>query len=105
MDNGGWMQKRNLRVYNTSIRSLTRVHPAAIPGDLTQGARGFYRGMSPALFGSITSWALYFFCYNKSKEMITARTGYSEGGGTNNAAPSGVFLHLASAAAAGVTVQ
>ncbi|ODM20466.1 hypothetical protein SI65_03519 [Aspergillus cristatus] len=36
------------------------------------GVAAFYRGLSPNIIGNSTSWALYFFCYGKAKEV--ART-------------------------------
>lgn len=36
------------------------------------GVAAFYRGLSPNIIGNSTSWALYFLCYGKAKEV--ART-------------------------------
>lgn len=36
------------------------------------GIAAFYRGLSPNIIGNSTSWALYFLCYGKTKEV--ART-------------------------------
>lgn len=34
----------------------------------TEGARGLYAGMAPALLGSTISWAVYFYSYNNAKQ-------------------------------------
>ena len=58
-----------------------------------QGVRGFYGGVSPALVGSVASWALYFFAYNEAKALMSTHAG-----------ATGTGAHMTSAAAAGVFV-
>lgn len=36
-----------------------------------EGARGFYRGISPALFGAGAAWGLYFFFYESAKRRLS----------------------------------
>lgn len=31
------------------------------------GVRAFYQGLSPAVLGSVTSWSIYFACYENAK--------------------------------------
>ncbi len=39
------------------------------------GFKGFYRGLSPTLMGTIPSKSIYFFIYNKSKETFHPKLG------------------------------
>ncbi|KAF4213226.1 hypothetical protein CNMCM5878_000191 [Aspergillus fumigatiaffinis] len=34
------------------------------------GITAFYRGLTPNIIGNSTSWALYFLCYGKSKDLM-----------------------------------
>jgi solute carrier family 25 folate transporter 32 len=41
----------------------------------SEGVRGFYRGMAPALLGSGASWGLYFYFYEACKRRLRAGGG------------------------------
>jgi Mitochondrial carrier protein len=40
-----------------------------------EGAKGFFRGLSPTLIGIIPSRASYFWAYEKTKQVLTPRFG------------------------------
>jgi len=59
-----------------------------------EGARGFYRGLAPALVGSGASWGLYFFFYEAAKRRLAG------GGGGGDGAPPARLSALGHAYAA-----
>lgn len=60
----------------------------------TEGLRGLYAGLLPAVLGSSLSWGMYFFLYNNVKSRNQRWSGKELGAG----------LHLISAAEAGALV-
>lgn len=63
----------------------------------TQGVRGLYAGLTPALLGSTLSWGLYFACYAVAKKHQA-----SDDGSTDKGLAPG--QHLLAAAQAGAVV-
>eukprot|EP00850_Spirogloea_muscicola_P005320 SM000024S07782 [mRNA] locus=s24:412842:416416:- [translate_table: standard] len=61
----------------------------------TEGLRGLYAGLYPAMLGSTVSWGLYFFLYNRAKQQLQHVTKKPE---------LGPALHLLAAAEAGTLV-
>ncbi|KAL0110211.1 hypothetical protein PUN28_013687 [Cardiocondyla obscurior] len=59
----------------------------------TEGVRGLYRGVTPNILGSGSSWGFYFFFYNTIKTSIQ---------GGNSKKPLGPSMHMFAAADAGV---
>ncbi|KAH0951651.1 hypothetical protein HN011_011232 [Eciton burchellii] len=59
----------------------------------TEGLRGLYRGVTPNILGSGSSWGFYFFFYNTIKSSIQ---------GGNSKKPLGPSMHMFAAADAGV---
>ncbi|KYQ53417.1 Mitochondrial folate transporter/carrier [Trachymyrmex zeteki] len=59
----------------------------------TEGVRGLYRGVTPNVLGSGSSWGFYFFFYNTIKTSIQ---------GGNSKKPLGPSMHMFAAADAGV---
>ncbi|XP_012534626.1 mitochondrial folate transporter/carrier [Monomorium pharaonis] len=59
----------------------------------TEGVRGLYRGVTPNVLGSGSSWGFYFFFYNMIKSSIQ---------GGNSKKPLGPSMHMFAAADAGV---
>ncbi|XP_011879865.1 PREDICTED: mitochondrial folate transporter/carrier [Vollenhovia emeryi] len=59
----------------------------------TEGVRGLYRGVTPNVLGSGSSWGFYFFFYNTIKSSIQ---------GGNSKKPLGPSMHMFAAADAGV---
>ncbi|XP_011693116.1 PREDICTED: mitochondrial folate transporter/carrier [Wasmannia auropunctata] len=59
----------------------------------TEGLRGLYRGVTPNVLGSGSSWGFYFFFYNTIKTSIQ---------GGNSKKPLGPSMHMFAAADAGV---
>ncbi|XP_071556019.1 solute carrier family 25 member 32 [Temnothorax nylanderi] len=59
----------------------------------TEGLRGLYRGVTPNILGSGSSWGFYFFFYNTIKTSIQ---------GGNSKKPLGPSMHMFAAADAGV---
>ncbi|XP_012232309.1 solute carrier family 25 member 32 [Linepithema humile] len=59
----------------------------------TEGVRGLYRGVTPNILGSGSSWGFYFFFYNTIKTTIQ---------GGNSKKPLGPSMHMFAAADAGV---
>ncbi|KAK0087878.1 hypothetical protein PV325_013867 [Microctonus aethiopoides] len=58
-----------------------------------EGLRGLYRGVTPNVLGSGSSWGFYFFFYNSIKTWIQ---------GGNSKKPLGPSLHMVAAADAGI---
>ncbi|XP_044741427.1 mitochondrial folate transporter/carrier [Chrysoperla carnea] len=58
-----------------------------------EGLRGFYRGVTPNVWGSGSAWGFYFLFYNSIKTWI-------QGGNTRK--PLGPTMHMIAAAEAGV---
>ncbi len=50
---------------NRTYRSLTQSVASILKNE---GVRGFYQGVTPALFAASGSWGGYFLCYEASKE-------------------------------------
>ncbi|EFJ30847.1 hypothetical protein SELMODRAFT_89452 [Selaginella moellendorffii] len=61
----------------------------------TEGVKGLYAGLSPAVFGSSLAWGLYFLFYSNIKEMHQRRLGGELGPGH----------HLVASAEAGALVS
>ncbi|XP_020288831.1 mitochondrial folate transporter/carrier [Pseudomyrmex gracilis] len=59
----------------------------------TEGVRGLYRGVTPNVLGSGSSWGCYFYFYNMIKTTIQ---------GGNSKKPLGPSMHMLAAAKAGV---
>lgn len=64
----------------------------------TEGFRGFYQGLSPALLGASASWGLYFFFYENAKARRQHQAGVASAG--HSRLPTSE--HLLSACEAGV---
>lgn len=64
----------------------------------TEGFRGFYQGLSPALIGASASWGLYFFFYENAKTRRQVQAGVAGEG--HSKLPTS--QHLLSACEAGV---
>jgi solute carrier family 25 folate transporter 32 len=47
----------------------------------SEGARGFYRGVGPACWGSGASWGLYFFFYESCKRRLQRGNAAAAAGG------------------------
>ncbi|KAK2586400.1 hypothetical protein KPH14_010687 [Odynerus spinipes] len=59
----------------------------------SEGVRGLYRGVTPNVLGSGSSWGFYFFFYNTIKTWIQ---------GGNSKKPLGPSMHMLAAADAGI---
>ncbi|KAL2642644.1 hypothetical protein R1flu_010231 [Riccia fluitans] len=70
--------------YKSTVHALTTIARS-------EGIRGLYAGLTPALIGSTISWGAYFLFYNKAKARYDRR----------NDGEVGPVLHLISAAEAG----
>ncbi|KAL5705591.1 Folate transporter 1 [Ranunculus cassubicifolius] len=78
----------NIPLYKNTVQAIYTIAK-------TEGLKGIYAGIFPAVLGSTISWSLYFFFYNKAKNR------HSKGGEKKLTAG----LHLLSAAEAGALVS
>jgi len=73
----------------------------------SQGLRGLYPGVGPALFGSGVSWGLYFFLYERAKArnkrfLFSSGDGDNDSSNNDNASKQRILVHLVSGVEAGV---